>query len=101
MDSKHRKTVVLGLLGSVLDAGRAAKRWDRWRPSVDLCRQEDLAVDRFELLLQRRSKKLARVIAEDVVAVSPGTEVRQHELEFSDPWDFAEVYARLREFADA
>ncbi|MDB4976447.1 MAG: rtcR, partial [Myxococcaceae bacterium] len=39
MNSK-RKTVVLGLLGTVLDAGKGPQRWERWRPTVDVCRHE-------------------------------------------------------------
>ena len=45
-----KSTVVLGLLGSVLDAGAGAGRWDRWRPSVGLCQHESLLIHRFELL---------------------------------------------------
>ena len=51
MRRKQKRLVVIGLLGSVLDQpGRGPKRWDKWRPSVDLCRHEDLLVSRFELI---------------------------------------------------
>jgi transcriptional regulatory protein RtcR len=45
----RKKTVVLGLLGTTLDAGLGPNRWERWRPTVDLHRLPDLIVDRFEL----------------------------------------------------
>ncbi|MBV1862365.1 MAG: hypothetical protein KUG77_28350, partial [Nannocystaceae bacterium] len=33
-----RKTVVLSMLGSTLDKGTGRRRWNRWRPTVDLHR---------------------------------------------------------------
>jgi transcriptional regulatory protein RtcR len=89
------KTVVIGLLGTVLDGGGGEKRWNRWRPSVDLALHEDFVIDRFELLADRRFNQLARVIADDIRQVSPETEVRLPTLDFKDPWDFEEVYAAL------
>jgi transcriptional regulatory protein RtcR len=94
----HKPVVVLGLLGSTLDAGVGPKRWGRWRPTVDVCRHEDLLVSRFELLHQRQWATLAATIAEDIAQVSPETEVRPHAIEFEDPWDFEEVYAALLDF---
>jgi transcriptional regulatory protein RtcR len=91
--------VVLGFLGTTLDASAPDKRWDRWRPSVDLCRQEDLIVDRFELISQRSSRKLATQVCEDIASVSPETKVHVHELEFDDPWDFGEVFEKTDAFA--
>src|SRR6266849_6060065 len=76
-------------------------RWDPWRPSVDLCRHEDLVVGRFELLSQVRSRGLANEVTADILSVSPETEVRTHDLEFRDPWDFEEVYGALLDFARA
>ena len=96
---KTRKTVVVGLLGTQLDLGKGANRWERWRPSVSLCRFDDLVVDRFELLSQRRFKGLARQVSEDIASVSPETEVVIHDVPFRDPWDFEEVYGRLHDFA--
>ncbi len=86
------KTVVIGLLGATLDAGHAQKRWERWRPTVDLCRHEDLVIDRFELLAEPAYKQLAATVASDMLKMSPETEVRHHEIAFRDPWDFEEVY---------
>jgi len=96
-----RKTVVIGLVGTTLDAGQGAKRWTRWRPSVAICQQPDFRVDRFDLLSSGSSQSLAAQVAADIASVSPETEVRQHALELANPWDFSEVYAALDDFAEA
>lgn len=96
---KAKKTVVLGLLGVTLDAMKRGDRWQQWRPSVDICRQDDLLVDRFELLFQPRFATLAGQITRDIASVSPETEVRPHYIDFKDPWDFEEVYGVLHDFA--
>jgi transcriptional regulatory protein RtcR len=95
------KNIVIGLLGPTLDRGHNADRWTRWRPSVSLCQHEDLLVDRFELLYQRKFSKLAHVIAADIESVSPETTVVHHLVEFSRPWDFQEVYGALHDFSRA
>ena len=87
------KRVVIGLLGTNLDRGSSPERWDKWRPSVSLFQQEDLLIDRFELLADPAFCELADHVAEDIRHVSPETEVRIHELRFGrDPWDLADVY---------
>lgn len=96
---KPKKQVALGLLGISLDAGHAARRWETWRPTVSLCQQEDLALDRLDLLCQIRHTKLAETVEKDIRAISPETEVRRHLIEFKDPWDFEEVYGALLDFA--
>jgi len=93
------RTVAIGLLGTQLDVGRGPDRWERWRPSVDLCRHDDLVVDRFDLLIAKRFRALADQVAADVAAVSPETRVVFHDVPFRDPWDFEEVYGRLHDFA--
>ncbi len=93
-----KKTVAIGMLGPQKDAGTDRARWDHWRPSIALCQQDDLEIDRYELFYQPRFKKLRDVAVADVKSVSPGTEVRVHEISFRDPWDFAEVYAGLDDF---
>ena len=45
-----KKNVAIGFLGINLDNGKGAGRWERWRPTVDLCRQDDFIIHRFELL---------------------------------------------------
>lgn len=94
-----RPTVVLGLLGSTLDAGFGANRWNRWRPSVSVCQHPDLLVKRFELLTQPAFLDLARTVAKDLAQVSPETQVKIHPLELKNAWDFEEVYGALHDFA--
>src|SRR5580698_11287391 len=94
-----KPTVVIGLLGTTLDAGRMQDRWQSWRPTVAICQQPDFVVSRLELLHGIRDKSLARRVAEDTAAVSPETTVRPHEIEFGDPWDFERVYETLFKFA--
>jgi transcriptional regulatory protein RtcR len=94
------KTVAIGLLGVSLDAaGKASSRWERWRPTVSLCQQEDLVVHRLELLHPLRSLGLASAVVRDIGAVSPETRVVLHPFDIEDPWDFAQVYGALYEFA--
>ena len=99
LGAMKKKLVVIGFLGAVVDAGSGAGRWERWRPTVGLCRHEDLVVDRLELLSQKKFQKLAEGVVEDIRTVSPETEVRQHLVEMRDPWDFQEVYSALLDFA--
>jgi transcriptional regulatory protein RtcR len=87
------------LLGTTFDMGKHPDRWQNWRPSVSLCRQPDLIVRRFELLHGKRDSSLAKTVRADMRTVSPETEVRQHEMEFGDPWDFEEVYETLFKFS--
>jgi transcriptional regulatory protein RtcR len=98
MKPKSKPLVAIGLLGPTLDDGFGPKRWQRWRPTVSLGQQDDLAIARFELLHQRRYDQLAEVIAGDLAQVSPGTEVRSLHIEFSDPWDLEDVYGALYGF---
>lgn len=94
------KRVVIGILGTTLDRGSAADRWDRWRPTVSLFQHEDLLVDRLELLHEGVSQALAKQVAEDIHQVSPETEVRFHRVDFSsNPWDLANVYGALHDWA--
>ena len=94
-----KRTIVLGLLGTQLDAGRSTDRWLKWRPTVSACQHDDLLIDRFELLYPISHKTLARTTGEDIAAVSPETEVRLQQIEFKNPWDFEEVFGTLHEFA--
>jgi transcriptional regulatory protein RtcR len=96
-----KPVVVIGLLGSALDRGRGPERWNTWRPSVDLCRHDDLVVHRFELLYGTREQPLAAVVTADIRALSPETLVRTHVIDFGDPWDFGLVYEKLHDFARA
>ena len=95
------KNVVFGFLGSQLDAGFGAARWEKWRPTVAICQHEDLVIDRLELLYARPHQKLADQVKADIASISPETEVRLHRADPRDPWDFQEVYGLLHEFARA
>jgi transcriptional regulatory protein RtcR len=94
-----KKTVVIGTLGSVLDAGFHKERWNKWRPTVSLCQHDDLLVHRFELLYQTPHLDTTKCVAADIARVSPETEVRLHAHDLKNPWDFEEVFAALHEFA--
>ncbi len=96
-----KKTVVIGFLGSQLDSGQGAGRWEKWRPTVSLVQHEDAVVDRLELLHHPRHEELARQVKRDIAQVSPETEVRLIELALEDPWDFGEVYTALYDWAQA
>jgi transcriptional regulatory protein RtcR len=95
-----RPTVVVGLLGTVLDRGkRGTDRWDKWRPSVGIHQQPDLEIARFELLSPPDWVHVAEQVAADVRAGSPATEVVIHPFAMPDPWDFEAVFGALYDFA--
>jgi len=93
------KTVAISLLGTMLDRGSNEDRWSRWRPNMGLVQQEDLVIDRLELLFQPNFQKLADQITQDVQTASPHTKVVQRHVDFKKPWDFEEVYASLHDYA--
>jgi len=94
------KTVALSFLGTQIDAGKSPDRWNRWRPNIALCQQDDLVIDRLELIHDKRHRSLASVIEADIRGVSPETEVIHRIIDFTNPWDFEEVYSAMRDFAD-
>ncbi|WP_255992114.1 RNA repair transcriptional activator RtcR [Chitinolyticbacter albus] len=95
-----KRTVVTGFVGTVLDyVGKGNQRWEKWRPTVGLCQQEDLVVHRLELLHDARSRGLFERLRRDIAQVSPETEVVSVEIALRDPWDFEEVYAALLDYA--
>lgn len=91
--------VIIGLLGTTLDRAQRSDRWSQWRPTVSLCQHEDLLVRRLELLIDSKVRPLAEQVAGDIRSIAPETEVRFHEVEFRDPWDFENVYGVLHDFA--
>lgn len=105
--SNPRRTVVISLLGINLDRTirenrkLIPERWERWRPTLSLCQQEDFVPDRLELLAQPQFKDHATALLDDIASVSPETETNLHMVPFRDAWDFSDVYATLRSFADA
>ena len=96
----HR-TAVIGFLGTTLDNGFNDKRWQRWRPTVSLGLHDELLVDELHILYSTRDKRLFKIIVDDVAQVSPQTQVIGHHVSLSSPWDFADVYAELYDFAAA
>lgn len=96
-----KRRVVISILGTTLDAGGRDDRWKRWRPTVSLCMQPSLFIDRLELIHGPGSERLARQIVGDIEQISPGTDVREHLMSLRDHWDFSEVYTNLRDFARA
>ncbi|MGP5010838.1 RNA repair transcriptional activator RtcR [Psychrobacter glacincola] len=100
MDSgSNNKTAVIGFLGTTLDNGFNDKRWQRWRPTVSLGLHDELLVDELHILYSKRDKRLFKIIKNDVAQVSPQTKVIGHHVSLSSPWDFADVYAELYDFA--
>ncbi|MGY4641556.1 RNA repair transcriptional activator RtcR [Pseudomonas sp. TE24901] len=98
---KHKRTVAIGFIGSKLDrVGKGANRWNHWRPSVGLCQQDDLQIDRLELIhdIDARDVSIAERIRADIGQVSPHTDVRLHPMPLNNPWDFEEVYGALHDF---
>jgi len=97
----RKKIVVLGFLGTQLDSGNGAGRWEKWRPTVSLVQHEELAVDRLELMYTERHLALAQQLQRDIASVSPETEVNLVPLAIEDPWDFGEMYGALYDWARA
>lgn len=89
------KTVVIGFLGSQLDSGQGAGRWEKWRPTVSLVQHEDTVIDRLELLHAPQHAAIAQQVRNDIATVSPETEVRLVAIDMRDAWDFGEVYGAL------
>lgn len=95
----RKKLVVVGILGTTLDAGKGNARWEKWRPTVALTQHEDLHIDRLELLYGSHVVALKERVIADIAHVSPETKVVAHQMDFRDAWDFEHVYGKLHEFA--
>ncbi|MGB6231630.1 MAG: RNA repair transcriptional activator RtcR family protein, partial [Litorimonas sp.] len=92
--------VVIGFLGTKLDSGTKLDRWNRWRPTVNLCQQDDFVVDRLELLTEPHYGRIAEQVRDDIALISPETTVEIVDMPIADPWDLGEVYGALYDFAD-
>ncbi len=95
----RKNKVVIGFLGTQLDSGRGAGRWEKWRPTVSLVQHEDVVIERLELLYTPPHQDLAQQVRADMVIASPETTVILVPLPIADPWDFGEVYAKLFDWA--
>ena len=91
----RKNKVVIGFLGTQLDSGRGAGRWEKWRPTVSLVQHEDVVIDRLELLYTLAHQDLAQLVQADMALASPETTVNLVPMPIADPWDFGEVYAQL------
>lgn len=94
-----KKRVIIGFMGTQLDSGLGAGRWEKWRPTVSLVQHPDMVVHRVELLYTVQHASLAMQIERDIKSVSPETEVRLIPMTISDPWDFGEMYGALYDWA--
>jgi len=90
-----RKTTVVSILGSALDAAKGEDRWNTWRPTVAMCCHEELLIDELVLVHQKREKKLLESVVEDIASVSPETKIIPVQVDWRDAWDFEEVYEKL------
>ncbi len=97
----HKNKVVIGFLGTQLDSGRGAGRWEKWRPTVSLVQHEDVVIERLELLYTPPHRELAHQVRADMATASPETSVNLVPLPIADPWDFGEVYAQLYDWTQA
>lgn len=97
----RKNRVVVGFIGTQLDSGKGAGRWEKWRPTVSLVQHEDMVVHRMELLYTPAHQELAHQVRTDIATASPETTVRLVPMEIADPWDFGEVYAKLFDWTQA
>ncbi len=97
----RKNKVVIGFLGTQLDSGKGAGRWEKWRPTVSLVQHEDVVIERLELLYTPPHRELAHQVRADMATASPETTVSLVPLPIADPWDFGEVYAQLYDWTQA
>lgn len=97
--STHRKTIVLGFLGTTLDSGKKPARWERWRPTVAINQQTDLSIDEMVLFHNSKNNGMLDTVVNDIKEVSPKTKISPVAMNIEDPWDFEQVYATLYDFA--
>jgi len=90
--------VIFSFLGTTLDAGYSASRWERWRPTIALCQQEDMIVNRLILFHSGGHDSLLKLVIEDIRRISPETVVEPVRLHIRDPWNFVDVYSALHDF---
>ena len=91
------KRVVIGWLGTNLDR-KKRKEHETWRPTVSLSMQDDLPIDRLDLLFEPKYQNLANMVTDDFLTQAPEAEVHQHLISMEDPWDFEETFAVLHDF---
>ena len=97
----RKNKVVIGFLGTQLDSGKGAGRWEKWRPTVSLVQHEDVVIERLELLYTPPHRELAHQVRTDMATASPETTVNLVPMSIADPWDLGEVYAQLYDWTQA
>ena len=80
----HKNKVVIGFLGTQLDSGKGAGRWEKWRPTVSLVQHEDVVIERLELLYTPPHRELAHQVRADMATASPETTVNLVPLPIAD-----------------
>ena len=95
------KTTVISVLGTIKDArgGDGPSRWNTWRPTIGLVRQECLPIDELHLIFIKKYADLAERIKTDIKNVSPKTKVIFDIIELKVPWDFEEVYSLFYDYS--
>jgi len=94
-----KTNVVIGFLGTQLDAGFSSGRWEKWRPTISLTQHDDCIIDRLELFYDRKFTNLAQQVVEDIAQISPETQINLTEMNLENPWDFGEVYTAIFDWA--
>ena len=94
-----KQRVLMGFMGTVLDGGFNAKRWERWRPSVNVHQTEGSDIDVVELFHDDKHEQQALVVRADIHSVNPDAAIHLHEMNIDNPWDFSEVYGKLFDWA--
>ena len=94
------KTTVISVLGTYKDAlgGTGPERWEVWRPTIGLARQDDLPIDELHIIFNQEFSRLAERIRDDVMCVSPNTKVVLDIIQLANPWDFEEVYEKFYDY---
>ena len=100
MKQNTKNQIIFGILGRIEDdKGVGEERWNEWRPTVDLCRQKNLTIYRYELFYQPKDKKLAELTVNDLKKISPKTKVKLHEIKIKNPFNLEEVFNVFYDFA--
>ena len=94
-----KQRVVISFLGTVLDGGFNDKRWERWRPNVNLHQTPRSDINQVVLFHDYKHEQLALRVRADIHEVNAAADVDVQLLEFDNPWDFSEVYGKLFDWA--
>lgn len=94
-----QRNTVIGILGARLDhQGLGKRRWRHWRPSISILMHPEFQVDEFVLVHHEEEAELAALTLRDMGKLRPETKLLSHVVNYTNPWDFGEVYSQLHEF---